>query len=154
MRQFIRENGLNFSIILVAALIASATFASHGVHDEGVQKRMATMAAAGGALQTLGDMIGGRAIFDRARAKTARGDLIRATRAIPKRFRRPHSDPLSAARPTIWLQWKDFRSKAKEAQRASRALDVGRLEDLRKTLPRLVKACLACHQTYRSGPNS
>lgn len=152
MRRFFRPKGLTNLAALTAILIATIALADHGARNEGVQKRMATMDAARGAVQTLGDMVGGRMMFDRARAETARKNLIRATKAIPARFRQPHSDPLSAARPLIWLQWKDFRSKAKNAQRAARALKANRLESLRKTLPRVIQACLECHRVYRARP--
>ncbi|MBJ6372489.1 cytochrome c [Sedimentitalea arenosa] len=141
------------ALLLIALALATAALAQSGqisdVATPGVQTRMSTMNTANTALGTLGDMMGGRALFDRDRADAARRILIDSTRAIPSVFRKPHADPLSNARPEIWSNWRDFRSRAKAAQRAARRLDTDALTDLRLTLPKLLLACLNCHDTYR-----
>lgn len=138
---------------LIVLCLASVAFAQTGqinrVTNPGVQDRMNTMNSANAALTVLGDMMGGRALFDKDRAKAARHELKTATRRIPAVFRKPHTDPLSQAKPVIWQQWSDFKSRAKATQRAVRALDTDSLPDLRRTLPRVVQSCLNCHKTYR-----
>lgn len=140
-------------VTMAALALATAALSQSGqisqVATPGVQKRMATMTGANTALSTLTDMMGGRAMFDKTRAKAARRTLMDATGDIPKVFRKPHSDPLSNAKPLVWSQWDDFKSHARSAQKAARALDIDSLPDLRQTLPRLLHACLSCHRIYR-----
>ena len=141
-------------LFLILFLLTTGVLAQSGqisrVMDSGVRNRMLAMNANNAALTVLGDMIGGRAIFDRDRARDARRRLIATTGRIPALFRKGHTDPLSNARPNIWSNWSDFKGRAKSAQRAARQLDTYSLARLRKTLPRLVHACLACHRAYRN----
>lgn len=140
-------------VTLIALALATAALSQSGqisrVVTPGVQKRMATMTAANAAMTTLTDMMGGRAIFDKHRAKGARRALMKATGDIPSVFRKSHSDPRSYAKPLVWSQWDDFKTHARTAQKAARALDTDSLPDLRRTLPRLLHACLSCHRIYR-----
>ncbi|MFD3190755.1 c-type cytochrome [Sedimentitalea sp. HM32M-2] len=153
MKQADHPHRLSLAAVIIAAILATAALGQSGqisqVANRGVQKRMATMNGANASLTTLSDMMGGRAIFDKTRARVARRSLISATGRIPSVFRRQHTDPLSRARPEIWTQWRDFKGHAKSAQRAARDLDTTSLADLRQTLPQLVSACLSCHQAYR-----
>ncbi len=139
--------------VLAALVLAGAALAQTGqisrVEHPGVQARMDLMTGANTALTTLTDMMGGRALFDRDRARAARSRLLSATRAIPSAFRKPHADPLSNADPLVWAQWDDFTTRAKAARRAARALDANTLPRLRLSLPRMIQACLSCHRTYR-----
>lgn len=135
-------------VLLVLALPGPAR--ELRVEDAGVSKRMALMNTAKFSLGALADMMAGRVMFDAGQATTARRVLVRATRAIPARFRRPHSDPLSHARPEIWAHWDDFKTRARAANRAARGLNTRSLNGLRKTLPDLMQRCLACHEVYRS----
>lgn len=141
-----------FIITLITLILSTATLAQDRVTNRGVLKRTTTMASAGVAITTLSDMMGARTLFNEDRAKSARKDLIKATRAIPSVFRRPHTDPHSQARPEIWTLWDDFRARAKTARQAAWALDTDSLADLRKSLPKLVVACHNCHQYYRYLP--
>ncbi len=140
-------------LVLVLLLLTGGVLAQSGqisrVTDPGVQKRMMAMNANNTALAILSDMMGGRAVFDRTRARDARRRLIYTTGRIPALFRKAHSDPLSNARPEIWSDWSGFRQQAKSARSAARKLDVSTLPRLRKTLPRMIHACLACHRAYR-----
>lgn len=143
--------GKGFFIVLI--LLTTGVLAQSGqisrVTDLGVQKRMNAMNANNAALTALGDMMGGRAIFDRRRAQDARRQIITTTGRIPSLFRKAHTDPLSNAHPDIWSSWGDFKSRARAAQQAARGLDTYTLPRLRKTLPRLIQTCLACHRAYR-----
>lgn len=140
-------------LFLILLLLTTGVFAQSGqisrVTDPGVRNRMSAMNTNNAALTVLGDMMGGRAVFDRDRARDARRTLIATTRRIPALFRKAHADTLSNARPDIWSNWGDFKGRAKSAQKAARGLDIYSLPRLRKTLPRLVHACLACHRAYR-----
>jgi cytochrome c556 len=146
---------LPFYVVLCGLLIASvvltsATQAQNGVANRGVSKRMSMMSDATTAVETLVNMTAGRVRFDRVQARAARRNLIKITRSIPSAFRKPDSDPLSRARPEIWLRWNDFETHADTARRAARRLQVDRLESLRLTLPDVIKSCLSCHQVYRN----
>lgn len=136
-------------LLIAAMVLTSATLAQNGVVNRGVLQRMTTMAVARTAIETLANMMAGRYRFDRKVARAARRDLIDATRLIPKVFKKPHFDPLSRARPDIWIRWDDFKTRADTANRAARRLKVDRLGALRSTLPDMIRACLSCHQTYR-----
>jgi cytochrome c556 len=141
-------------LLLLLVLFANGLLAQSGqisrVTDRHVRDRMEAMNQNNAALTTLSDMMGARAIFDRTRAREARRTLIRTTGRIPSLFRKERSDPLSHARPEIWVNWDDFKSHARAAQRAARDLDTGSLPRLRKSLPPLIQTCLACHRAYRS----
>ncbi len=141
-------------LILVLLLLTGGVLAQSGqisrVTDPGVRDRMMAMNANSAALAVLSDMMGGRAVFDRARAREARRKLIATTGRIPALFRKAHSDPLSNASPQIWSNWSGFKEQAKSAQRAARGLNVSTLPRLRQTVPRMVHACLACHRSFRS----
>ncbi len=141
-----------------AGLLTSGSLAQTGaqsgtqisVANRDVVKRMDAMVRARLAVETLTQMMAGRARFNRANARAARRDLITVTGAIPRQFRKPHSDPLSRARPLIWLQWDDFRTRAEATKKTAQALRVERLERLRLTLPGVINSCLACHKIYRN----
>lgn len=140
--------------VLLLGLLATGLLAQSGqisrVTDSHVRDRMEAMNRNNAALTVLSDMMGARAFFDRARAREARRTLISTTGRIPSLFRKERGDPLSHARPDIWVNWDDFKARAKAAQRAARAVDTGSLPRLRKSLPQLVQACLACHHSYRN----
>lgn len=137
---------------LCLLILATTTLAQSGVGNRGVLKRMTTMTTARTAVETLANMMAGRVRFSSTQARAARRNLISATRSIPSVFRRPHTDPLSRARPEIWWQWDDFKTRARTAKKAAQALRVDRLGALRSSLPDLINACLGCHQTYRKPP--
>lgn len=138
------------ALLIALAVLTSATQAQNSVANQGVQNRMATMKTARSEIEILANMMAGRVRFDRASARAARKGLIASTRSIPSVFEKPHGDPLSRARPDIWMQWDDFKARSNTAKRAARALKVYRLEALRATLPEMIHACLNCHQAYRS----
>lgn len=135
--------------LIAVAVLTSAVLAQNSVTNSGVQARMTTMADARAAVEILADMMGGRIRFDSTKARAARKDLVAATRSIPSVFRKPHGDPLSRARPDIWMRWDDFKTRAHAAERAARRLNTGRLGALRSTLPDVIRACLGCHKVYR-----
>ncbi len=147
------------AVIIAALGLASMALAGNRIDFDGpttvhvtnraVAKRMNAMARADAAIQALGDMMGGRRLYNEHQAREVRKILIGTMEDIPSLFRRPQTDPLSRARPLIWTHKGDFRDRARAAERAARQLDVDRYEDIRRTLPRLVEACLDCHRIYR-----
>ena len=140
-----------FRRTILAALLCAATVApaQDRVRNAGVQERMELMQQAKHAMDTLVGMMGNRILFDRQSARTARRILIRATSDIQGAFRRRHADPLSNARQSIWINWTDFKSRAELANDAARDLNARSLPGLRRTVPTLMQACLACHESYR-----
>lgn len=137
-------------VLVLPLFLAAAALAHDGVTDPGVRKRMDNMIAGKQAIDRLGAMVGGRMLFDRDQARRAREVLLITTAATPRLFRRPHTDLLTRARPGIWTDWRDFRSRAQAAGKAARRLDTRSLNRLRKTLPALLVACLQCHEVYRA----
>lgn len=117
-----------------------------------VLERMAVMKTAKAALEPLVDMMSGRILFDPVQAGSARRILLRATREIPRKFRKFHQDPMSNARHDIWTHWDVFTQRAKTARQATRALRTNSLTGLRKTLPDVIHSCLACHKAFRKPP--
>lgn len=144
--------GQRFAVFATLAALACATvaLAHDNIKDRHVVKRIHAMVDARIALETLSQMMSGRMVFDRLRAREARRDLIVVTDGIPGLFRRQRTDPLSFARPDIWQNWPDFRARARTAEKAARALNTRSPERLQNTLPAVVSACLSCHQRYRN----
>jgi len=138
-----------YAALLILGLLTTASLAQNGVTNRGVLERMTTMGIARTAVEKLADMMAGRVRFDRKVARAARRELIDALDQIPKVFRKPHSDRLSRASPNIWINWRDFETRAESAERAARRIRINRLGVLRKTLPDMLSACLNCHRTYR-----
>ena len=137
-------------VILTTLLcVATVAPAQDRVRDAGVQERMQLMRQAKHAIDTLAGMMGNRILFDKQSARAARRVLIRTTDDIQGVFRRRHADPLSNARQSIWINWIDFKSRADFANDAARDLNARSLAGLRRTVPGLMQACLACHESYR-----
>jgi len=136
-------------LLAVLVLLIAPALAHEGVTHPKVHARMDNMLVKKQAVDTLAAMIGGRMIFDADRARMARRNLIRSTAATPRLFRRPHADPLSRARSTIWTAWPDFERHAHAAERAARGINPRSLAGLRRSLPVLLRACLDCHRRYR-----
>lgn len=146
-------------VLLLALLLGLAAAGTQPVTardglSKHVSQRIALMTSQRAAMEVLTGMTAGRAAFDRKKAREARRQLIRSTGAIPRRFRKPHLDPRSHARPLIWPAWQDFKARAARAEDAARSLNTRSLATLRRSLPGLMQSCLSCHETYRSTPNS
>ncbi|MFW8594027.1 cytochrome c [Cribrihabitans neustonicus] len=160
-RQAVRRTGhaLRHSAVLALLLLAVAcggTGLNPGDHvtSKHVSSRLALMAGQKAEIEALIAMTSGRTAFDRARAKAARGHLIRSTGTIRKRFRKPRLDRRSHARVLIWQSWDDFKDRAAAAEAAAKALNTRNLKGLRRTLPGLMQRCQSCHETYRDTPNT
>lgn len=142
-------------VILVGslALTAPALTAQAQITNKNVKKRIALMLSAQDAVAILGDMMAGRMVFNAAKARAARRLLVQTSGRISRRFRTPHQDPLSNARPEIWSYWTDFSAQAEISEQAARQLSVFSLNGLRRSLPNLLHSCLSCHQRFRVEPN-
>lgn len=139
--------------VLVVLALGTATLAHEDVENRIVLKRMHLMADTKAAIDVLDAMMGGRVRFDSKSARQARKVLIRNTGAISARFRRQQTDPRSHARPDIWTDWPAFKARARTANNAAIRLNARSLEKLRMTLPKLVLACINCHNVYRFDPD-
>lgn len=142
-----------FLLVMTLALSTPHLMAQEQITNKGVKKRVALMLTAQASVATLTDMMAGRVVFHPARARAARRTLMQTSRNIIKRFKKPHSDPLSNARPEIWTYWSDFKAKAEVADDAARQLNVNSLAGLRRTLPNVLQSCLSCHDSYWVEPN-
>lgn len=136
-------------IILALILVASIAPAQNRVENRHVAQRMQLMQTGRAAVDVLTGMMSNRIRFDKPRARAARKSLIKMTDAIPKHFRKRRTDPLSNAKITLWINWTDFKYRAKGANNAARALNARSLNGLRTTLPDLMQTCLSCHRAYR-----
>ncbi len=140
-------------LTVMLALGTPGFTAQDQITNKGVKKRVALMFTAQGAMATLTDMMAGRVAFQADKARAARRTLIRTNGNIVRRFRKPHADPLSNARPEVWTYWTDFKAQADASQEAARQLNVYSLNGLRRTLPNMLQTCLSCHDRYRAKPN-
>ncbi|WIY26618.1 c-type cytochrome [Parasedimentitalea psychrophila] len=142
-------------VILVGSLglTAPALTAQAPITNKNVKKRIALMLSAQDAVAILGDMMAGRMVFNAAKARAARRVLVQTSSRISRRFRTPHQDPQSHARPEIWTYWDDFSARAEISEQAARQLSVSSLNGLRHSLPNLLHSCLSCHQRFRVEPN-
>lgn len=137
------------AVVLAALMLASPAAPREPPRNPHVLARQEAMGKARAALDVLGAMAGGSMLFDANAAKVARRTTGRIMRDLPGLFRRVATDAFARARPDVWSRRKDFRVKAQEARRAAARLDTRSESTLRRTLPRLVQACLACHRNFR-----
>jgi len=140
-------------LALTLALATPGRTAQDQITDKHVKKRVAQMLMAQAAVATLTDMMAGRVMFQSRRARSARRTLIQTSRTFAKRFKKPHFDPRSHARPEIWTYWRDFKAHAKSSHDAAKQLNISTLGGLRRTLPNVLQTCLSCHDSYRTQPN-
>ena len=135
------------------ALTVPALTAQEKITNKGVKKRVALMLSAQGAVTTLTEMMAGRMVFDAGQARAARRILVQTSSSTSRRFRKPHQDPLSNARPEIWTYWEEFSTHADNAEQAAKQLNTYSLSGLQRTLPNVLHNCLSCHERFRETPN-
>ncbi|MEY8840699.1 cytochrome c [Cribrihabitans sp. XS_ASV171] len=122
------------------------------VRDEAVLARQALMREAKAALGVLSEMSGHRLRFDRQTARAAKRRLSSALRRLPRVFEAAYMDDHSHALPRIWQDEAGFTAAAARARSAARAVEIRSLPALRRSLPEVVSACLACHRGFRRPP--
>lgn len=138
------------ALIVSLTLTAGVAIAKEGVQDPTVKARMDLMATIGQNTKTLGDMAGGKAAFDASAAEAAKAALIAAAAEIPAKFEPEADDPVSEARPDIWMNMEGFVAKAKGLQDAVGAIDVSSLESVQAGMGNVGGACKSCHTDFRA----
>lgn len=151
-RKFVLIGLVSFSSLL--GLVGAQLDAGPRFSDKHVFKRAALMNIQKTSLDTLSSMSSGRIVFDAELATLQRKILMRATRSIPKHFRRQRMEPNSNAREILWQQWPKFKARAQIANQMAKRLDTRSITGLRRSLPDLISACHACHSEYRRKTNS
>ncbi len=122
------------------------------VRDAAVLTRQSLMREAKSALGVLTEMSGHSLRFDRTAARAAKRRLSSALRRLPRAFAAPRMDAHSHALPRIWQDETGFAAAAARARSAARAIEIRSLPALRRSLPEVVSACLACHRSFREPP--
>ncbi|SDE34775.1 cytochrome c [Ruegeria marina] len=141
--------GLVICTLLAAWVLSGVRADEPVVRDEAVLARQATMRSAKAALGVLFEMSALRRHFDRDTAREARAVLLAALAEIPARFEKPYMDRHSRSRPGIWENRAEFLRRAIAARQAARGVRTVNLPALRRSLPGMMAACLACHDRFR-----
>lgn len=136
-------------LIAGLVLVAGVAFAKEGVQDPTVKARMDLMGVIGMNTKALGDMAGGKAEFDAAKAAMAKDAIIAASAEIAAKFEPQATDPVSEAKAEIWTSWDDFVKKAEALNAAATALDASSLDSVKAGMGGIGGACKDCHTTYR-----
>ena len=138
------------ALILSLTLTAGVAIAKDGVQDPTVKARMDLMGTIGMNTKILGDMAGGKAPFDATAASAAKVALAAAAAQIPAAFEVEADDPVSEARPDIWMNMEGFAEKAKGLETAAGAIDVSSLESVQAGMGAIGGSCKACHSDFRA----
>ena len=150
--RLLRPSALALLAVTLSLTVPSLK-AQEKITNKGVKKRVALMLSAQDAATTLTDMMAGRMAFHAGKARAARRVLIQTSSSTSRRFKKPHQDPQSNARPEIWTYWTDFSSHAEVSKQAAKQLNVYSLNGLHRTLPNVLHSCLSCHERFRIEPN-
>ena len=135
----------------IAALLAAASLAqADEAKDPDVKARQGLMKMMAQSTKVLGEMAGGKAPYDAAKAAEAKATLVEHADAIPATFKSPADDPDSEAKRTIWSDWDGFTAKAGVLQAAAKAVDVSSAETIGAGMGDIGGACKGCHQEYRA----
>lgn len=137
-------------VIISLVLSAGVALAKDGVNDPIVKARMDLMGINGKSAKTLGEMAGDKADFDASAAEAAKAALIAAAAEIPAKFEQEADDPVSEARPEIWMNWDGFVEKSKALEDAANALDVSSLDSLKAGMGAVGGACKSCHTDFKA----
>ena len=135
---------------LVTGLIMSATVVFAGKStDPDAKARQTLMDTIGMNTGILGDMAGGKAAFDAAKAEASKAAIIAASGMIAAVFEPKGTDAESKAKPEVWTNWDDFLVKSTGLTKAATALDATTVEGVQAGMTGLGGACKACHTDYR-----
>jgi cytochrome c556 len=138
------------TVILTLALTAGVAFAKEGVQDPTVKSRMDLMAIVGENTKILGDMAADKAPYNDGAAVAAKNALIAASARIQAEFEVEADDPVSEARPDIWMNMEGFLKHAELLETAAQAIDVTTLASLQTGMGAIGGACKACHTDFRA----
>lgn len=136
------------AIMLGVVLSAGMAIAGKST-DPDAKARQTLMGTVGMNTKILGDMAGGKADFDAAKADAAKLALVEAASKIPEAFKGQGTDAESEAKPEIWTNWDDFLLKAEALGKAATALDATTVEGVQAGMGGLGGACKDCHTKYR-----
>ncbi len=138
-------------IFAVAAVLAAGiAYAQEEPTDPNAVARSELMKMVGKNTGILGDMAGGKSVYDAAAAEAAKAALIDASAKIEATFMtQGATDPASEAKPEIWTSWDDFLKKASALNTAATAMDVSSVETIGAGMGGIGGACKDCHTTYR-----
>jgi cytochrome c556 len=136
---------------LIAGVVMSAGIAYAEVEptDPVVIARQDLMKTIGMNTKVPGDMAGGKADFDAAKAEAAKAALIAASADIGAKFETQSTDPGEEAKPEVWTNWEDFLKKAGALNAAATALDASSLDTIKAGMGGIGGACKDCHTSYR-----
>jgi cytochrome c556 len=138
------------ALIITLSLTAGVAFAKEGVQDPTVKARMELMSTVGASTKILGDMAGGKTAYDASAAEAAKAALVAAAVATPAAFEVEADDPVSEARPDIWMNMEGFVEKAKGLETAAGAIDVSSVEGIQAGMGAIGGSCKACHSDFRA----
>jgi cytochrome c556 len=139
------------ALVLGAALTAGAAFAQVERTDPNAIARSELMKMQGMNAGLLGKMAAGEEPYDLAKAEAAKAGLIESSGKIEAVFmQQGAADPVSEARPEIWVNWDDFLVKAKALGDATAALDLSSAETIGAGMGAIGGACAECHKAYRA----
>ena len=137
------------AVPLLALALAGAALAKEGVQNPAVKARMDAMATIGANTKVLGDMAGGKAAFDAAKAAEAAAAINATALTVPGLFEAEETDPVSEAKPEIWANWADFVAKTDALAAAAAAVDTTSLDGVTAGMGAIGGSCKACHSAYR-----
>lgn len=138
------------ALIVTLTLTAGVAIAKEGVQDPTVKARMELMETVGASTKVLGDMATNKAPFDASAAAAAKAALVAAAADIPAKFETEADDPVSEARPDIWMNTEGFVEKAQALETAAGAIDVASLEGIQAGMGDIGGSCKSCHTDFRA----
>lgn len=138
------------ALIVTLTLTAGVAIAKEGVQDPTVKARMELMDTVGANTKILGDMAAGKAAFNASAAEAAKVALVAAAAEIAAKFEVEADDPVSEARPDIWMDMEGFAEKANGLETAAGAIDVSSLAGIQAGMGNIGGACKACHTDFRA----
>lgn len=114
-----------------------------------VVARQDDMRTLGASSKVLGDMAGGKAAFDAAKAKAALEAIVAGADKIPALFKPQEMDPAMKAKPDVWSDWDTFARNAGELKTTAAGIDVSTLEGVQAGMKAIGGACSNCHRAFR-----
>lgn len=140
---------LKQSVAIVAICAATVAVAKEGVKNEAVKARQAAMGTLGAQMKTLGGMAKGAVAFDAAAATAAVATIKESASMVPALFEAEETDPLTEAKPEIWMKWDEFTAKSDALVKAAESVDVSTLDGVKAALGQLGGTCQSCHEQFR-----
>jgi cytochrome c556 len=136
---------LAIGLMSVAGIVIAAD-----ATNPAVKSRQEAMDSNGMNAKILGDMAGGKADFDAAKAAEAAAAIAATAATVPDLFRANEEDPKSKAKPEIWASYSDFETKAGDLMKAAQSMDTSTVEGVAAGMGAVGGACGACHKAYKS----